>query len=280
MAKTVLNESAVEYAKNYLNETETKRNESVKEIQNWLEENPKINGNYDEESILPFLRGCKYDMAKTKKKIENYYNMKKNVPEWFQNRDPSLTHLQELIKLGVFVPLNGTHEDKTVVILRVAAHDPKLYKIDDVIKVGLMILDILAMEYELLQIYGVIAIFDLENVSFEHARQLTPTVIRRIVKAWENYHCRPKQLEFLNAPFYINVVLKIFKSFMNEKMRQRIRVHPYGVEHASTIVSTSILPLEYGGSSQSIFTLSENWANKLITSKEWFDIDEKYKSNH
>lgn len=276
----LLNESALKYAKEQLNETKLKRFESVREIQKWLEENPKINSNKNEEAILPFLRGCKYDMERTKKKIKNYYDMKRDVPEWFLNRNPMLDHLQELFKLGILIPLEELHENKTVIIIRPAAHNPKIYKIDDFLKAGLMITDILAISNELLQIYGVIAIFDLDNISFEHVRQLTPSVIKKTVNSWENYHCRPKQLEFINAPFYINFVLKIFKSFMNEKMKQRIRVHPYGIEYASTIVPSDILPKEYGGKSQSIYTLSENWANKLIAYKDWFEAEEKFKSNH
>lgn len=275
--KVIVDNSAVEYAKNNLNETETKRKDYVKEIRKWFDDNPNLNGNKDEEAIIPFLRGCKYDLEKTKKKLSNYYQMKRDVPEWFANRDPSLPILQELTKLGVFVPLKDDHEGKTIVILRIAGHNPRLHKIEDVIKVGLMILDLIAMENELMQIYGVIAIFDLENISFDHARQMTPTLIRRLVTAWENYHCRPKQLEFLNGPFYLNVILKIFKSFMSEKLKRRIRVHPYGVQYASSIVPSSILPIEYGGNAESIVTLSEYWAQKLLTHKDWFKMDEYYK---
>lgn len=276
--KYILNENDKKYAELNLNETEANKNKCVKLIRKWLKGHPNINGKLDEESIVPFLRGCKYDIERTKTKMQKFYMMKTDVPEWFSNRDPSAQIIQDLIKRGVFVPLKDTHDNMFVVVVRVAAQDPKQYHFNDVIKAGLMILDIASMENELLQIYGVIAIFDLENVSFEHAKQLTPYIIKRIVNAWQNYHCRPKQLEFINAPFYINVILKIFKSFMNEKLKRRIRVHPYGKEYTHEIVTPNILPSEYDGGQESILLMAENVANRLLTYKDWFKEDENYKT--
>lgn len=275
---TLSNEDS-KYAEEYLNETEGKRNASLIELRQWLKEaQPNLHARTEAKYLLPFLRGCKFDMIKTKKKITNFYRMRRDEPQWFTNRDPTLELLQDLVKLGVFVPLKQSSDNKLVVIIRTAAHNPKVHSIHDVFKVGKMILDIAAYENERCIIYGVTAIFDMSGIALGHATQLTPGVIGKAINAWQNYHCRPKQMEFINAPSFINVMLNIFKSFMSQKMKERVRVHYDGIGTLHTIVDKSILPPEYGGEGESVESLCHFWSQKLIASKDWFAEDEKYRA--
>lgn len=57
-------------AQKLLGETRDLRTDSISRISEWLEENPKINGHNDPTTILFFLRGCKFNLDKTKKKIK------------------------------------------------------------------------------------------------------------------------------------------------------------------------------------------------------------------
>ena len=273
-----LDERARAYAETFLNETEVNRAESLRQLRDWLHENPNIGAKTDDLSLLAFLRGCKFDLDRTRRKIREYYKMRAEVPEWFGNRDPGRPEILELLKLGVFVPLDKLHDNRHVVIIRTAAHDPKKHSQDDVFKVGKMILDVLAAENELLQIYGVVAIFDMKNVSLAHARQLPPARIKKAVNAWQNYHCRPKQLEFVNAPVYVNVLLNVFKSFMSKKLRGRVRVHFGGLETLREEMGEGILPAEYGGTGGPIQDRIDFWLEKLQRHKEWFAHDERFKT--
>ncbi|KAJ8918865.1 hypothetical protein NQ315_011156 [Exocentrus adspersus] len=169
-------------------------------------------------------------------------------------------------------------ENRLVILIRTAAHDPKKHAQDDVFKTGKMILDIAALEDEAVQIYGVTAIFDLSGIGVWHSRSLTPNVVKKAVFAWQNYHCRPKQLEFVNAPLYVNVVLNIFKSFMSEKLKKRVGVHYGGCESLHQVVDRRILPPEYGGEGESLESLVGYWSERLVTRRSWFIDDEQYKA--
>ncbi|XP_017780085.1 PREDICTED: alpha-tocopherol transfer protein [Nicrophorus vespilloides] len=273
-----LDEDARKFAEENLKETEEKRTRFVAEIRSWYDENPEINGCRDADAIVPFLRGCKFDLERAKIKLRNYYKMRQETPQWFANRDPELEEIQELVNLGVFVPMRKLHENRLVVIIKTAAHDPGKHKQDDVFKAGKMILDVAAKEQESAQIYGVTAIFDMTGVSLGHARQLPPKVIKKAVFAWQNYHCRPKQLEFVNAPLYINVVLNVFKSFMSEKLKGRVRVHFKGQESLHQVIDKEVLPEEYGGTDGPLSEHITYWRDKLIEYKDWFKYDEQFKS--
>lgn len=51
-------------------------------------------------SILRFLRSCKFDIEKTKTKLHNYYAQRTQLPEWYADRNPLLSEMQEMFKLG------------------------------------------------------------------------------------------------------------------------------------------------------------------------------------
>lgn len=100
--------------------------------------------------------------------------------EWFEKRDPSLPEILELLDLGVFLPLmNKDSDNRQVVIIRTAIHNPKLHKQNDVLKVSKMVLDFLIDKNEEISIYGIRAIFDMKGVGLGHALQMTPTIIKR-----------------------------------------------------------------------------------------------------
>lgn len=273
-----LDDAARNYARQFLNEIDENRNSSIDNIKSWLIENKAIGAEINDITILAFLRGCKFNLDKTKEKIKNYYQMRSEIPEWFANRDPLLPEIQELARIGVFIPLQKLHNNQHVVIIRTAAHDPKKHSQDNVFKTGKMILDVLAHTNERLQIYGIIAIFDMENISLAHAKQLPPTRIKKAVHAWQNYHCRPKQLEFINAPTYINLVLNIFKSFMSDKLKGRVRVHFSGMKSLHEIIPKNILPAEYGGDDGNIDDHIQFWCKNLVEHRNWFIEKERYKS--
>nr|CAH7768044.1 unnamed protein product [Callosobruchus chinensis] len=256
-----LGEEARVYAEEVLNETDDSRREGLQEIRRWLkEERPDLNAKTETKYLLPFLRGCKFNLAKAKEKMINFYTMRRDEPIWFKNRSPLLPEVEELVRLGVFLPLKQTSEGSQ----------------EDIFKVGKMMLDIAVMENECCQIYGGMAIFDMTGVTIWHARQMTVNIIRRAVYAWQNYTVRPKRLDFINAPLYINVVLNIFKRFMSQKMRSRVSVHYGGAKSLYKEIDKDILPSDYGGKSESVKELSKYWYEKLIQYQDWFAEDEKY----
>lgn len=203
--------------------------------------------------------------------------MRRDRPEWFHNRNPLLAEIQDLARMGCFVPLKNCQDGALVVIIRATAHDPKRYSLNDVLKTGKMILDLAVLEEERSSIYGVIAIIDLSNLTLGHGRQMSVSTIKNMVYAWQNYHCRPQLLEFVNAPSYVNVVLDIFKRFMSEKLKSRVHVH-HKLDGLEKIVNKDILPKEYGGTGETIEELGLYWNSKLRDNADWFAEDEKYKA--
>lgn len=110
--------------------------QQVQELSDWLSANPQVNGCNSYENLHFFLRTSKFDVERTKKKLKTYYQMRAERTEWFDNRDPKLPEIQELLDLGVFLPIGPDAEQRMVVVIRTAAHDPKKHSQNNVFKVS------------------------------------------------------------------------------------------------------------------------------------------------
>lgn len=207
----------------------------------------------------------------------SFYKMRAERPEWFSQRDPNLCEVDEILRLGCFLPLlEKDEENRLMVIIRTAAHNPRQHSQNNVFKVCKMILDLVLKTDESVSIYGVSAIFDMHKVQLGHALQLTPPLIKRSVQSWENYSCRPKRLEFCNSPIHVNVVLNIFRSFMSAKMKQRLSINKGPpVQHS---IPRHCLPEDLGGTGPSYRELTEHWHRKALENREWFLEMERYKT--
>lgn len=277
---TTLDGDALRHAAEVLNEVEDRLHEDVAKVRGWLRTQPHLNAHTDAMHIVRFLRGCKYDHEKTRRKITNFYGMRGRCTEWFDNRCPTLRQIQDMLDMGVFLPLRKHNEHRnTVVIIRAAVHNPAKHRQDDLFKTGMMVLDRALEMDETISVYGVIAIIDLAGIGVGHARQLTIKIIRNAVHAWQDcYPVRIRRLDFINAPIYVNVVLNTFRRFMREKLRNRVHVHYSSLNALYEEVSPAILPYEYGGTDGSLQELKEYWKSEVMENQEWFVEDEKHKA--
>ncbi|XP_043272868.1 retinol-binding protein pinta [Venturia canescens] len=274
-----LSESEKQYVATHLNENDEVRQRSIDEIRRWIVENENLHARTDDFSILKFLRACKFDIGRTKKKLNNFHKQRAMLPEWYANRNPFLPELQELFDMGVFLPLRELDEEgKMIIIVRTSVHDPNKHKQADVLKAGKMVLDIATRDNETVSIHGVTAIFDMDGVTLGHGLQMTPGIVKRLVHSWQScYPLRIESMNFVNAPKYVNVVLNVFRCFMSKKMRTRLHVHTRSNTSFFDKIPSHILPEEYGGRGESIRSLTEYWKKIVTENTEWFAEDEKYK---
>lgn len=119
-------------------------------------------------------------------------------------------------------------------------------------------------------IYGCVVYIDLDLVRMGHATQMRPNVVMNIVHSWQGcFPMRIKSLNFINAPEYADVVLRVFKCFMNEKLKQRVHIYTKKMMHnCFNDIPTNILPVEYGGTDGTIVELKGNCCIKQNRKKK------------
>ncbi|XP_071573227.1 retinol-binding protein pinta-like [Temnothorax nylanderi] len=252
------------YAATQLNETDKNRENSIAEIRHWIEENDDLRGQFDDFLILRFLRVCKFNLEKTKIRIQNHYKQRSDLPEWYMNTDPFLPELQELLDLGLYLPLRNPDDQGRLVILVRVIYDPRRHEISNLVKVAMMAIETAMKYYPAASIYGYTMCIDLANMTVHHIAQCRPYILKNTVGAWQNYPMRMQLIDMFNAPLFYDITSRILKSFMTEKLKNRFNVYSDSTVHnCLKDIPANILPVEYGGTDGTIQELTEYW-KKLI----------------
>ncbi|KAL7647540.1 UNVERIFIED_CONTAM: hypothetical protein RMT77_001140 [Armadillidium vulgare] len=95
-----LSPELLKIAKEELHEDPERRQNDIEYIREWLQKQPHITARTDDWTILRYLRGCKFSLENTKKKLDIFYTCKNFTPEWYSNRDPLDPKMAEILSLG------------------------------------------------------------------------------------------------------------------------------------------------------------------------------------
>lgn len=100
-------------------------------------------------------------------------------------------------------------------------------------------------------------------------------LIKKLSSLLEPFPVRIKAIHLVYPPKGIETVFKLFMSVAHEKLRSRIFMHE-NFEELKKHVDKKLLPVEYGGTNQSIPEVIDWWREELLRSREWFLDDAKY----
>ncbi|KAJ8729546.1 hypothetical protein PYW08_001127 [Mythimna loreyi] len=283
MAVRSLSAALAKKAAKEINEVPNRILEDLAAIREWLRKQPHLKSvQPTDQWLIGFLRGGKYSLEKAKEKLDMYYTLKTIVPEFFANRDPNGTKVQEILKLGAFLPLkNCPAEDAPrICIMRLGVFDPSKYHLADLIKVALMVTEILMLEDDNFSVSGEVVIVDMENVGISVLSQWTPALAKKIITCFERaLPVRLKGNHILNTPIGFETAYTIFKTFLGEKLKKRIRVHNNNYASMYRIIPRAVLPVEYGGTEGNLLELTDHWKAKVESYGDWFLKQEESRSD-
>lgn len=74
------------------------------------------------------------------------------------------------------------------------------------------------------QITGVVVIMDFEGLSLKQVKALSPSYTKRLLTFIQDaMPLRLKEVHFVKQPFIFNMVWTLFKPFVKEKLKNRVR---------------------------------------------------------
>lgn len=83
-----------------LNEVPERMQERMDELKLWLLQQPQLRARLDDQFLVTFLRGSKWNIKDAKKKIHQHYKIRSQLPEIFLNRDPLDERSLQIIRSG------------------------------------------------------------------------------------------------------------------------------------------------------------------------------------
>jgi hypothetical protein len=104
-------------------------------------------------------------------------------------------------------------------------YDPKDYPIEDMMKVSMLINDIMHNEDDQMLICGQVNVIDLKNATMAHFLAWHPQLMKKMTMMMqEGSPFRLKAIHYINAPVFFEKVFGVFRQFLNEKTKSRVRL--------------------------------------------------------
>lgn len=180
---------------------------------------------YDNEAwLIRFLRPCKHYPESAHKLIKEYYNFKQKHHNAYDGLKPS--NEKNVFDQNILTVLpNRDQLGRRILIIELGKKwKPKKCSLDEVFKGCVLYLEAAMLE-PATQIAGAVVIFDMDGLSMSQVPYFTPAFAKRIVDWLQDaMPLRVKNIHIVNQPYIFNVVFSVFKAFLREKLKSRVRI--------------------------------------------------------
>lgn len=130
-----------------------------------------------------------------------------------------------------------------------------------------MVAEIAIKYYPAASVYGCVLFQDVIDSTLRHVAQYRPSILMNVACAYQNYPLRIRSINIFNMPELFKIIIYIIKSFMSEKMRNRVHTYSHKtIQNCFKDIPANILPVEYGGTDGTIQELIGNY-DKLKCNK-------------
>lgn len=257
-----------------INETHPNKCEEVKNvIKQWIKSQPHLPKNYDERILSAFIRGCKHDIERVKRKLDHYFTYRTMMPELFADRDPTSQEMKLLKEYLIAFPLPElTANGCRITIHKVLDDENSYLDVKIIVKYLLMLGEVRLIEEG--PIFGDIMIFDVACCKAAMVSKLLNPVIKKGIMCCQNaLPQRLKEIHVINVPPYMDTGVNIIKMFVKQKIKERFHVYS-DIEGLYKYIPRDSLPSDYGGKEKSLDALQSEWFKKLESYRSYFEEQE------
>lgn len=255
----------------------------IQAIKDWLVKQPHLqNIRNDDKFIQFFLRGCKYSIERTKEKLDFFNSVRSALPEWFDDWD-KIDGSIAILKAGASFTLNGfDKKGRRVFFWQMGKINPEEHKLEDLYRLHFILMEIIMDEMDQSSVTGFITANNCKGATLSHVAMMSnPVTMKKSATVLQDaYPLRPKCMHMLNMPGLMDNILTMFKSFMNDKMKDRIQHYP--MDDFSAFVEDcgiDVLPEELGGSNGKIQDHIDYTVNLIESKRDWLKAQTAFKAD-
>ncbi|XP_014245765.1 retinol-binding protein pinta-like isoform X2 [Cimex lectularius] len=160
------------------------KQEDILELKKWAE--TKKLPSISDELLILFYHSCMYDMKAAQSCIEVYYELRKNSPEFFKNRDVSRPELQQALTVLQYscLPVKDQHGYQ-IIYHGLQQYEANKYVFNDGVKLLAMAIDAcLCVEGT---VPGYVFLFNMKGVRFSHLMRLSVSSMRKFFRYIQVY---------------------------------------------------------------------------------------------
>ncbi|EEB15902.1 conserved hypothetical protein [Pediculus humanus corporis] len=243
-----------------LRETPERVEESVEELKKLLKQNSNLYYDHSPEVLIRYLRPVKFYP-------ESALSLMRRIAEFKEKNKDLLTGLMpekvEKIMLNediVNVLANRDHKGRRILINKAGkAWDPKKATPDQVFQMFYLIHQGALLE-PATQVNGVVVILDFDGLGMAQVLALSPSFSLRLLNFIQDaMPLRLKEVHIVNQPWLFNMVWKIFKPLVKEKLNKRLHFHGNKLQELHKFIPRDYLPEDYGGSLPKVDYSAKDW---------------------
>ncbi|CAD5112642.1 DgyrCDS1857 [Dimorphilus gyrociliatus] len=244
-----LDEKSIKKAKDELNEIPSDRLAAVQALREWVNDQKHLRIDTNTGNLLRFLRHAKFSQAKARETIENVLKFFGKNLQFIADIDTHDKKLQEVLKLGQIVVLPGyDDEGRRIILYRLTAITPSEIKkkwSPELLIRSWNATFLSMMSDEICQVNGILIFADMTGLSLKLIAGLSDPVMMKYHKEAQNAQVgRMKGFHYYNVGGLFEAFFALYKPYMKQKHRERIRVHET-LESVYEVIPKRMLPLEY-----------------------------------
>ncbi|XP_002026122.2 uncharacterized protein LOC6601034 [Drosophila persimilis] len=262
-----------------LNEIPEKIEDDIAALREWIRQQPHLKARTDDQTLVNFLRGCKYSLERTKSKIDRFYTLRTKYPDFYAAHNVDVDKMLEIFRLGAIILLPRPLNDNgpRIALLRQAVYDPSKYTFQEVNHAAGLMQQIMLNEDDVAIVNGMVSILDLANVTTAHFLHMTPAFAKKMtVFQEEALPLRPQGVHFINTPGGFETIFNMVKPMLSKKQQGRLYVHGSKWEALYEQVPKKYLPVEYGGENGSIPEIIAEWEQRILAYRGFWEEENNY----
>ncbi|XP_017474739.1 PREDICTED: clavesin-2-like isoform X1 [Rhagoletis zephyria] len=230
----------------------------------------------DTSFLNRFLYAKKFDCEAALDLLIKYLLYKENNKHILQKLSIFDENIQTSLRDGnPSVLKQRDRKGRKVLTFAAANWDTNKYSMEDVFRALLLSFDKLLENVEN-QALGFVVIVDWTNFTYKQSTHISAKTLKLMIEGLQD--CMPvkfKGIHFIGQPWYVDVVLRVIKPFLNEKIKRRLLVHGTNLTTLHSMVSKDILPPDLGGEGPAINTL--DWYHYLLESSQNCESRKSYR---
>ncbi|GAB0091804.1 CRAL-TRIO domain-containing protein [Sergentomyia squamirostris] len=243
-----LSDFSKEVARRELRETDEVRKEAIWKLRRLLEDEIDLTAPlHNDYWLVKFLRPCKFYPESARDLIRRYYEFKVKYSAIYAGLLPSQLSRAFQADIIKVVP-NRDHKRRRMLVIEAGRPwNPKIVTPQDLLKMCVMLVEAAIQEPDT-QVNGTVIILDLAGFSVTQAKVITPTFIK-IIATWvqEAVPIRIKAFHIVHETFLIDMLFKMVKPFLKQKLRDRIYFHGKNYSSLHKHIPADYLFSTYGG---------------------------------